>query len=65
MPDITMCTGNGCSKKNTCYRFTAKPSQYMQSYFCEPPIDKDGNCDAYWEVQESVANTQEEAQKNG
>jgi hypothetical protein len=64
MPDITMCTGDGCSKKNTCYRFTATPG-HRQSYFCEPPIDKDGNCDVYLEVQERVANTQEEAQKNG
>lgn len=59
-----MCTGNGCSKKDTCYRFTATPGHW-QSYFCVPPIDKDGNCDMYWEVQESVVNTENKAQKNG
>lgn len=25
----------------------AKPSEYWQSYFTEPPI-KDGKCDMYW-----------------
>jgi hypothetical protein len=47
MPDITMCNGEGCPAKESCYRFTAKPSSFMQSYFLEPPI-KDGKCDEYW-----------------
>jgi hypothetical protein len=47
MPDITMCPGTNCPYKETCYRFTAKPSEYWQSYFMEPPI-KDGKCDYYW-----------------
>jgi hypothetical protein len=46
MPDITMCLGTDCPYKETCYRFTAKPSEY-QSYFIEPPF-KDGQCDMYW-----------------
>jgi len=33
MADITMCEGKGCESKNTCYRFTAKPSKFRQSYF--------------------------------
>lgn len=56
MPDITMCEGGECPHKEQCYRFTAKPNQFMQSYFMEPPI-KDGKCDHYWgENAESVWN---------
>lgn len=46
-PDITMCKGTGCPAKESCYRFTAKPSEFMQSYFVESPY-KDGKCDYYW-----------------
>ena len=46
-PDITLCPGTNCPYKESCYRFTAKPSEYMQSYFMKPPI-KDGKCDMYW-----------------
>ena len=46
MPDIEMCRGTNCPQKESCYRFTAKPSDY-QWYFIEPPI-KDGKCDMYW-----------------
>lgn len=48
MPDISMCMGNNCPKKDNCYRFTAIPSEFMQSYFTIPPIKKDGECDYYW-----------------
>ena len=52
-PDITMCQGTNCPHKETCYRYTAKPSEY-QSYFIDPPV-KDGKCDMYWgENAESV-----------
>ena len=47
MPDITMCLGTGCPHKETCYRFTAKPSEYRQAYFMEAPI-KEGKCEYYW-----------------
>jgi hypothetical protein len=45
-PDITMCPGTNCPHKETCYRYTAKPSEY-QSYFTEAPV-KDEKCDMYW-----------------
>jgi hypothetical protein len=45
-PDITLCVGTDCPYKETCYRYTSKPSDW-QSYFSEPPI-KDGKCDMYW-----------------
>ena len=46
-PDITMCVGTGCRYKEKCYRYTAKPSEYRQSWFMEVPI-KDGKCDMFW-----------------
>ena len=47
-PDITMCPGTDCPLKETCYRYTAKPTQFSQSYFVDPPI-KDGECDYFWD----------------
>jgi hypothetical protein len=32
MPDISMCQNKQCLSKDKCYRFTATPNQYMQSY---------------------------------
>ena len=43
-----MCTGDGCPKKQMCYRHTAKASDY-QSYFMTPPIKEDGTCEYYWD----------------
>jgi len=51
MGDFTMCDGQGCELKSTCYRYKAEPSLYRQSYFTESPIEN-GQCDYYWEVQE-------------
>jgi len=46
MADISMCSGDGCQVKHTCYRFTAKPSEY-QSYLIPPaPIENEG-CEYY------------------
>lgn len=45
MPDITMCSGEGCPLKENCYRFTATPNPavpiHSQSWFAEPPIQGD------------------------
>ena len=49
MADITKCSGEGCKKKESCYRFTA-PSSDLQTMFVTPPLDKDGECEYYWEV---------------
>lgn len=32
MPDITKCTNESCQLKESCFRWTAKPNDYMQSY---------------------------------
>ncbi len=47
MPDITMCEDSGCHRAHKCYRFTAKPNPYRQSYFAESPC-KDNKCDHFW-----------------
>lgn len=49
MPDISMCTGDDCPIKEKCYRFTAIPSEYRQSYFLLPPYQKDTeSCSMFW-----------------
>lgn len=46
MPDISMCRGEGCPKKDQCYRYTAKPTPGRQSYLAVPPFDhKTGSCE--------------------
>lgn len=48
MADITMCSGEGCPKKDTCYRHTAPQHPMRQSFFAESPQKEDGECDYYW-----------------
>ena len=46
-PDIAMCKNKNCSKKDTCYRYKAKPNPYRQSYMS---FGEDGeSCYAYIE----------------
>jgi len=47
MPDISMCQGGDCPNKTTCYRATAVPSEYLQSYFTILPVNEEGICDYY------------------
>jgi len=49
MTDISKCTGINCKLKDLCYRFTAKQNEFRQSYFAETPIDKNGNCQMFWQ----------------
>lgn len=48
MPDIAMCTGGTCPRKQKCYRYIAVPDEYAQTYFSDPPVEPDGNCSHYW-----------------
>ena len=32
MTDISMCKNKTCTKSSSCYRFTATPNEYRQSY---------------------------------
>jgi hypothetical protein len=57
MPDISMCAGGNCPKKQDCYRYTAKPSQYMQTYFVHSPYDvKEQTCEMFWDNKENSNN---------
>ena len=47
MADITMCSGDGCTIKESCYRFKALVNEFRQSFFMEVP-GKDETCDYYW-----------------
>jgi hypothetical protein len=53
MPDITMCPGVDCIIKNKCYRYTAPPSEYRQSFFTSSPLqiidENNQKCDHYWD----------------
>jgi len=51
MPDITMCTGKNCPLAGQCYRHKAKPHEFRQSYFANPPI-KEGKCEYFWAIEE-------------
>lgn len=60
-----MCSGDNCEKKDTCYRFLAKPDSY-QSYFTKPPLEKDGiTCEYFWpmEVQSNVQKKKKSTRK--
>lgn len=47
MPDISMCDGHNCDKKDACYRYTATPSPFWQSYM---QVKDPKNCLHFWEV---------------
>ena len=47
MADITMCSGEKCPLKENCYRYTAKPNEFRQAYFMEPPVSE-GECEHFW-----------------
>jgi len=48
MPDISMCRGEGCPIKSTCFRHMAKPHPYWQSYAAlENVCNKDSNFDRW------------------
>lgn len=50
MADITMCQGNGCPRKESCYRHTAPANPYRQSWFMKSPLDdKTLTCDEWWD----------------
>jgi len=50
MPDISMCRALKCEIKDTCYRFTAKPSRFRQAFLTPTVIGKE--CKQYWPVDE-------------
>lgn len=65
MADITKCKGDGCPVKDKCYRYTAPTNPYAQSYFLNPPYNKETNsCTLYWgETQQEILTQLEEIVK--
>ena len=49
MADISKCFGKGCSRKATCYRFTAKANPYRQSYAAFD--EASSTCEYYWPLE--------------
>jgi hypothetical protein len=45
LPNITMCNGENCEARLTCYRFTAIKNEW-DFYFKKPPIVNNG-CEYY------------------
>ncbi len=51
MADLTLCSGDGCPIKDSCYRFTTTPDPDRQSYFSNPPgVTEEGkfSCELFW-----------------
>lgn len=63
MPDITMCTGGDCPKRETCWRFTAPPNGH-QSYYSVPPCNIMLECAYYW-PNRSATHAQTEPERDG
>ena len=47
MADITMCLNKKCPKNVLCYRYTAKPNEYRQSYSDFKPELGEDVCNNY------------------
>jgi len=52
MPDITLCSGEGCNIKETCRRYKAQPSEYYQYYFMGTPFFTEDNCKYHLEYKD-------------
>lgn len=48
MVDIAKCTGEKCEIKNECYRYLAKPCNFMQTYI--HPEKKGKDCEYFWKA---------------
>lgn len=58
MADISKCSGEGCNQKEKCYRFTAKPNEYYQSWMSSPapdPLPKKWKCPEFWDNEHNRA----------
>lgn len=55
MADISKCDGEGCIRKNTCYRYLVKADKW-QSYLLVPAEERGINCKVYWEDEYGTTN---------
>ena len=63
MPDISMCNNGACPLRHNCYRYSAIPCPYIQSYsHFEYNMGIEGNitCDAFWSMGELSNETNKE-----
>lgn len=51
MADITMCQVKDCEQHAECYRFTARPDTYYQSYFI--PQNPGMDCEYFLKVRKN------------
>jgi len=58
LPDISKCDGKNCPLKETCYRYTSIPSEFMQAWFSKAPYgeEKKEGCEYYWDDEEYKLN---------
>jgi len=49
--DISKCSNNECTKKDTCYRVQLKANEYYQAYSSFKQ-DEHGNCEYYVPIKE-------------
>lgn len=63
MPDISMCKNTECPLKDTCYRFTATPSEPVQSY-SDFKYDEKKGCDYYWKIKKKIKKNERFLSKN-
>lgn len=62
MPDISMCMGDDCPKKEGCYRYRAIP-WFRQSYFSVPPYDGE-ECRYFWPLEGQRIRSLDDIEKN-
>ena len=58
MTDITLCANSSCTKRGSCYRYTAKASDYQSMQVFEQKAD--GSCEFY--IYEPGTDAEEPAQ---
>ena len=54
MPDISKCEGTDCPLRKECYRYTCKPSEFLQAYsdFSDALNEDKTHCDYFMEILE-------------
>jgi len=49
MADITMCPDHECPSRESCYRYTARPSERQSWYDFSKDRAGQDRCNAYWD----------------
>ena len=47
MPDISLCKNNTCPSRKYCYRYTAIPNEFRQSYGLFEVKEDENKCEYY------------------